>query len=93
MRVCYMLFLGYLIKMEVFSLEDDEYSSLILTQSSSVSEVSDKSAILPDPMDFESPCVSLITKSQPVYSDISENDFEDIPCSQVVAKSQGDYDR
>ena len=76
--------------MDVFSLEDEEYSDLILTQSSSISKVSEKSVIMPDPMDFQSPCVSLISKNSMEYSDISDDDFERIPCSQVETKTVGD---
>ena len=75
--------------MDVFSLEDEEYSDMILTQSSKLSDVSNNGGILPDPMDFEMPCISLICKSQPQYSNISDDDFVDIPCSQVPNKLMG----
>ena len=77
--------------MELFSLEDEDYSALILTQSNNVDKVSQESRILPDPMDFQSQCVSLISKLEQHYSDISDDDFTDIPCSQVAPSSTGDY--
>ena len=46
----------------VFSLEDD-YGDMFITQSDRVLNQSDseKSEILKDPMDFSSPCVSLVS--------------------------------
>ena len=79
--------------MEVFSLEDEDYSGMFLTQSSHLDNISDNSMILPDPMDFGSPCVSLISKTQPHYSDISEDEFVDIPCSQVAENSSASKQR
>ena len=76
-----------LTKMEVFSLED-EYEGLFLTQSGSSVEKEKvgNSPICGNPMDFQSPCVSLRNLSageNPVYSDISDAEDFDIPSSQV----------
>ena len=70
-------------KMDVFSLEDeDNYSGLFITQ-----EVSqNKWKILGDPSNFGAPLVSLTSKNECatlVYEDISDDDFVDIPSSQV----------
>ena len=71
--------------MDVFSLEDEEYEHLFITQSSDNSE---KNAILEDPNDFSSPCVSLVPQRANIearYSDISDDEF-DIPSSQISDK-------
>ena len=51
--------------MDVFSLEDNNADGLFLTQSvsSSVGSVSN-AGILGDPLDFQSPCVSLVSKTE-----------------------------
>ena len=73
--------------MEVFSLEEDDCNELFITQSCSGdnnsvnSSVNDGfSGVLGDPMDFASPCSSLVNAH---YSDISDDDFE-IPSSQMA---------
>ena len=74
--------------MSVFSLEEDDCESLFITQSSMNSGNSQNNdGILGDPMDFSSPCASVISResaTQGKYSDISDDDFE-IPCSQKSA--------
>ena len=68
----------------LFSLEDD-YGDMFLTQSDKVINDcdSEKSEILPDPMDFSSPCVSLVSNQNSThYSDISDDDLFEIPVSQ-----------
>ena len=68
--------------MDTFSLEDDNYDSLFITQSS---DKCDYVGILGDPSDFLSPCVSLVSQGKvgdTKYSDISENKYE-IPHSQL----------
>ena len=76
--------------MELFSLEDD-YRDIFITQSDKVvndkvnesNESSGKSVIFGDPLDFSSPCVSLVSSTSDVhYSDISDDDNFDIPSSQ-----------
>ena len=47
-------------------------------------------------MDFVSPCVSLVSKvdgAMNVYSDISDDDMETIPCSQVAKNENADDER
>ena len=70
--------------MEVFSLEDDECSQLFITQTSKENDEGKlgNSGIILDPMDFSSPCVSVVNKELMQYSDISDDDFDMIPCSQ-----------
>lgn len=71
--------------MEVCSLEDEDYSQLFITQSSPKrnNDKVPKNCIIGEPMDFGSPCVSLLNPDQqPHYSDISDDDFDMIPCSQ-----------
>ena len=74
--------------MEVFSLEDEDYGDMFITQSSDISNVnSQKSEIIGDPMDFTSPCSSLVTGGNITgnqYSDISDADDFDIPSPQVT---------
>ena len=71
--------------MSAFSLEDDDCESLFITQSSVKSDESvNDVGILPDPLDFSSPCESLVSRgniSESKYSDISDDDSE-IPPSQ-----------
>ena len=102
-RVSYMLnFFGVdycedLTKMEMFSLEEDDSNGLFLTQTPSVtSQNEDKVGefgILGDPLDFTSPCVSLVSSRQDQYSDISEDEFVDIPSSQPTTTDHGDSTR
>ena len=86
--------------MEYFSLEEEDGHDLFLTQNSSsqgiVAENSGNSSILGDPNDFASPCVSIIGNKKSVqgqYSDISDDEFMDIPSSQPNKDYTGDYGR
>ena len=87
--------LGYLLIMEVYSLEDDGFSGLFLTQEShesvSISDNRNHGGIIGDPMDFTSPCVGLTGRNNGstagVYEDISDDDDFNIPSSQVPASS------
>ena len=73
----------------LFSLEEDDVGEMFLTQQCRETynedeqmeeSVGDGSFLGLDPMDFESPNVSLVANSKPVYSDISEaEDFETEP--------------
>lgn len=73
--------------MDLFSLEDEDYQGMFITQSSSnESNTSVNSGIISDSSDFLSPCVSLISQNTtpaPVYPDISDEDDFVIPSSQV----------
>ena len=77
--------------MEIFSLEEEDSAGLFITQGGIVNNDNcGNNSILGDPMDFKSPCVSLV--SQPKvntnaaeYSDISDDDDFEIPSSQVCA--------
>ena len=73
--------------MDLFSLEDEDYQGMFITQSSSnESNTSVNSGIISDASDFSSPCVSLVsqnTTSAPAYSDISDEGDLVIPSSQV----------
>ena len=84
--ICVLL-IGLVSVMELFSLEDEEYNQLFITQSSNnsvnVTENVGNSSILRDPLDFKSPCVSVLSDK---YSDISDDEF-DIPSSQIVTSS------
>ena len=92
---CGLLRLFYI--MDIFSLEEDDGNELFLTQSKSDSadlrNYSQNISILGDPLDFKSPCASLVSRSQTQYSDISEDDFEDIPSSQIQTKTVGESTR
>ena len=80
--------IGFADKMDVFSLEEEDCGGLFLTQQSSSSQLEGKKdeenemettflGLRSD--DFQSPCASLVTKSQAVggaYSDISEEECE-----------------
>ena len=66
--------------MEVFSLEDDDGNDLFITQSSTLDkDLSQNNSILGDSANFSSPCVSIIPGVSAHYSDISDDDFQDIP--------------
>ena len=69
----------------VFSLEDD-YGDMFITQYDRVINECDgeKCEILPDPMDLNFPCVSLVSSQSLMhYSDISDDDdIFKIPSSQ-----------
>ena len=77
---------GYLLIMELYSLEDDDCHELFITQSDSKKDESGSKSILMDENDFQSPCVSLVSNSKANalgcdYEDISDDDFQ-IPSSQ-----------
>ena len=97
MRTCHILCVfsvtfWILIQDGDFSLEEDECSSMFLTQSSNMDkEKTGYGAILGDPMDFTSPCSSLITSRNTQYSDISDDDFDNFPLTQNDTDSAGDY--
>ena len=78
--------------MEVFSLEDDDYGDMFITQSAGVSDNnSQKSVIIGGPMDFMSPCSSLVSDDNVAtnqYSDISDAEDFDIPSSQVTQNAR-----
>ena len=77
--------------MEVFSLEDDDYGDTFITQtpsSDSNVELSQENQILGDPMDFQSPCLTVLNKDNVVtaqYSDISDTEDFNIPSSQPIS--------
>ena len=80
--------------MEVYSLEEDDCSQLFITQTSP--KRTENGLVLGDPMDFVSPCVSLVSKvdgAMNVYSDISDDDMETVPCSQVAKNENADDER
>ena len=69
--------------MDQFSLEDDEYNSIFITQTPKAQKVDEYNVgILPNGNDFGSPLVGLVSGSVAQYSDISEDEFE-IPSSQL----------
>ena len=80
--------------MEVFSLEEDEdVSQLFITQESKGETHED--SILGDQMDFQSPCVGLTSQTNAttgVYEDISDDDFQPFPCSQMDTSEVKDYE-
>ena len=80
--------------MELFSLEDDDANDLFITQSSILDNNSSQNGgILGEPTDFSSPCASIVSGTSAKYSDISDDDFDDISCSQIQHKDMGNYKR
>ena len=75
--------------MEVFSLEEDDGASMFLTQTPVVNRAVQNLGILGDSSDFSSPCVGLVS-GEAKYSDISDDDFEEFPCSQRAFESDKD---
>ena len=68
--------------MDHFSLEDDEYNDIFITQTPKAQMVNDVNVgILSNGTDFLSPLVGLVSGMAPLYSDISEDEFE-FPSSQ-----------
>ena len=66
-------------------------SSMFLTQESR--NIVNNSPVLGDPMDFQSPCVSLVVQSQggtSIYEDISDDKLFEIPCSQQNMQTGSD---
>ena len=86
----------YYYMMELFSIEDDDAKELFITQTLSVqNDGNNLVGLIGDEKDFVSPCVSLVNHHQnnsAHYSDISDNEIFDIPCSQkkVVAPDNSD---
>ena len=72
--------------MDVYSLEDDGDNNIFITQEPSDVNKSNGFGILGNPMDFSSPCASLISCRQEQYSDVSDDDFCPFPSSQAVNK-------
>ena len=69
--------------MELFSLEDDDARELFITQTPSQNKGgAELAGLLGDPLDFTTPCKSLIGDGIVKYSDISDDDDIVIPCSQ-----------
>ena len=83
--------------MELFSLEDDDARELFITQTPSVQkDGSGLVGLLGDPMDFSSPCKSVVaeTKNNEMeFSDISDAEDFDIPSSQASLKLADNEDR
>ena len=79
----------FLRKMDLFSLEEDDCHELFITQSSSVDEKTDGAdgEVLPD-KGFIQPVSSYLRPDEPQYSDISDDDFMDLPSSQMPKNSQ-----
>ena len=78
--------------MDMYSLEDDG-NDLFITQQSP-SDKSDRNvtkSVFGDVADFQSPCISLVIQQH--YSDISNDDFMDIPSSQINQNLENDYKR
>ena len=77
--------------MDTFSLEDNDANELFITQTPSNNNDGVKLiGSLADPMDFSSPCQSLLPASASKsvdFSDISDEEIFDIPCSQKSANS------
>ena len=75
--------------METFSLEDEDYGDLFITQSTNddIDKESEcESGILGDPLNFVSPCASVVNTvnvNTNAYSDISDDDDFQFPLSQV----------
>ena len=79
--------------MELFSLEEDDGNDLFITQESSYDRNNLQNCdkyLGKDATDFQSPCVSVIDKFKLQYSDISDDDFMDIPSSQIPRNDDGD---
>ena len=70
--------------MDLFSLEDDDCNGMFITQTSpqdtQMNDVLSNS--VPD-RGFITPVSLYLKRTQPHYSDISDYDFVDIPCSQI----------
>ena len=83
--------------MDMFSLEDDDANELFITQTPSSSNVGiGNSGIMADNMDFTSPCKSLIpdgVQKKFDFSDISDDEIFEIPCSQKNVKPMGENRR
>ena len=73
--------------MNVFSLEDDDCPELFITQTPSTNGGgANLLGLLDNPMDFQSPCASILDRKEnvtdPKYSDISDDEMFHIPSSQ-----------
>ena len=82
--------------MDLFSLEDDDVRELFITQTPSVQKVgSDLVGLIGDESDFSLPCVSLVNQvknNSAHYSDISDDEIFNIPCSQKQINSTASSD-
>ena len=85
-----------LLKMDTFSLEDEDCDELFITQSSSnggdnsdTTEIMKSSPVLSDGNSFSEPLVSVLDTK---YSDISDEDFN-IPSSQKQLHSEVEVER
>ena len=67
--------------MDVFSLEEEDGNEVFLTQKARQDTSVNNYGIIGDEMDFSSPCVGLVS-SAAQYSDISDDNFQPIPCFQ-----------
>ena len=83
--------------MQLFSLEDDDANELFITQTPSVEKSRINLAeLIGDGTDFVSPCVSLVDRKEnkvAAYSDISDDEMFDIPCSQSKVVAPDDSNR
>ena len=79
--------------MDIYSLEDDEGNDMFLTQEFHGRNNSQSSGILRNPLDFQSPCVSILGNNKGEYSDISDDDFMKIPSSQMSHTSVANYEK
>ena len=84
---------GYLANMDVFSLEEDDGNDMFITLTLRDDQNRNFSSILGDPMDFSSPCVSLVNRETPHYLDISDDEFCLFPSFQVNADITANYNR
>ena len=83
--------------MELFSLEEDDAKELFITQTPSVEKSGiNLAGLIGDGTDFVSPCVSLVDCKEDkvaAYSDISDDEIFDIPCSQSKVVVPDDSNR
>ena len=71
--------------MDTFSLEEDDYEGLFITQTSNAQPVENVSdAIKGCIIYFEDECENLSASKAPQYSDISDDDFEKTAEDHVV---------
>ena len=70
--------------MDVFSLEDDDYGDIFITQSLQSVENSDKMELFEGGESQDNNTVDVPLNNQGVYSDISDDDMSDFQCSQNI---------
>ena len=79
--------------MDTFSLENDDAKELFITQTpSKEKDGSELIGLLGDPMDFSTPCRSIVGERVNInvdYSNISDDDFFEIPWSQKKSTVMG----